>query len=158
MGGSNTYKGKYKPENPEKYKGNNLHKITYRSSWELHIMKFLDRSPSVAKWNSECVIIPYWSSADKRSRKYHMDFWVKFVDGKEFLWEVKPAKETIPPQKPKRITTKTKQRYMQECYTYTVNTEKWKAAVDLCQKHNMEFKIITEHALKKVFGFKGLNK
>lgn len=158
MGGSNTYKGKFVPQNKEKYKGNNLHKITYRSSWENFIMGWLDRNPAVEKWNSECMVIPYWSSADNKKRRYYMDFWVRFKDGKEFLWEVKPAKETVPPKKPRQLTTKTKQRYMHECYTYTVNTEKWRAALDICQKHNMEFKIVTEHTLKKVFGWKGLNK
>jgi len=158
MGGSNTYKGRYKPENPEKYRGPNIHKITYRSSWELHIFRWIDRNPHVVKWGSETVVIPYWSSADNKKRRYYMDIAVKFDDGKEYLWEIKPAKETMPPQKPKRITAKSKQRYMQECYTYTVNTEKWAAAVELCKKNNMEFKIITEHTLKKVFGFKGLNK
>ena len=157
MGGSNTYKGKYVPENKEKCKGD-IRKITYRSSWERWIMQWLDRNPRVAKWGSETVVIPYESSTDGKRHRYFMDFYVKFDDGKEHLWEVKPAKETRPPEKPKRMTAKTKQRYMHEVWTYTKNTEKWLAAVKLCQKHNMEFKIITEHALKKVFGFKGLNK
>ena len=58
MGGSNTYKGKYVPENKEKYKGD-IRKITYRSSWERWIMQWLDRNPRVAKWGSETVVIPY---------------------------------------------------------------------------------------------------
>ncbi|CAH6634879.1 Head completion protein [Escherichia phage vB_Eco_TB34] len=41
MGGSNTYKGKYVPENKEKYKGD-IRKITYRSSWERWIMQWLE--------------------------------------------------------------------------------------------------------------------
>ena len=82
MGGSNTYKGRYKPENPEKYRGPNIHKITYRSSWELHIFRWIDRNPHVVKWGSETVVIPYWSSADNKKRRYYMDIAVKFDDGK----------------------------------------------------------------------------
>lgn len=154
MGNSNTYKGRYKPINPQKYKGSNLHQITYRSSWEKTVMNWLDRHPQVVKWGSETVVIPYFSSTDGKRHRYFMDFYVKFADGTEHLWEVKPAKETQPPKKPSRMTSKTKARYAQEAWTYTKNTEKWKAAVELCKKHNMQFKIITEHHLKKYFGWK----
>ena len=46
------YKGKFRPQNREKYKGNSSN-IVYRSGWELNFMKYLDRQPEVLQWNSE---------------------------------------------------------------------------------------------------------
>ena len=155
MAGSNTYKGKFMPENREKYKGS-IDKITYRSSWELFIMKWCDRNTHVVKWNSEEVVIPYFCNAEGKRRRYFMDFWVRFDNGQEFLFEVKPHKETQPPVKPSRMTLKAKERFMRELYTYSVNTDKWKAAQKVCEKHhNMHFRVITEHTLKSVFGWRG---
>ena len=55
-----TYKGRYRVQNLQKYRGE-LHEITYRSSWELKFMKWCDFSPSVLEWGSETAIIPYKS-------------------------------------------------------------------------------------------------
>lgn len=144
-----TYKGKYPPINKEKYKGD-WSKITYRSGWEKWFMKYLDTNPRVVKWNSESVIIPYYSRLDEKYRRYYMDFWAKFDTGEEYLFEVKPYKETFPPKKPLRMTTKTKNRYAQEVYTFGVNMDKWKAAKEAADKHNMKFRLITENSLKKL--------
>jgi hypothetical protein len=37
--------------------------------------------------------------------------------------------------------------YIHECMTYEVNQAKWKAAVEFCKDHLIEFKIITEEEL-----------
>lgn len=144
-----TYSGKYKPKNPEKYKGD-WRKMTYRSSWELFVMQWADSNPRIVKWGSETVVIPYFSSLDQKQRRYYMDFYVMFDTGQEYLFEVKPFKETIPPVKPKRMTPKSKQRYENEVYTYGVNMDKWKAAKIAAEKNNMEFRLLTEKSLKKL--------
>lgn len=43
MAGRQTYKGSFVPENIQKYKGD-PRKITYRSSWERYVMKWLDKT------------------------------------------------------------------------------------------------------------------
>lgn len=154
-----TYSGKFIPRNLEKYKGN-FKKIEYRSSWELFMMKYFDNCKDVVKWNSEEVIIPYRSTADGskdgggKLRRYFMDFWVKYENGREFLIEVKPYKETIPPVPPKRKTAKSIERYQNEVYTYTVNIDKWKAAEKLAIKQGIIFRLVTEKSLP-LFGWRG---
>lgn len=151
-----SYKGKFLPENKEKYRGSVL-KITYRSSWELFIMKMLDMNPMVKWWSSEETIIPYFSNADGKKRRYFMDFTVCWTDGNISLWEVKPAKEVRPPIPPARATTAAKKRFLNEIYTHQVNTDKWKAAVKACDQKGWKFNIITEDTLKKM-GFKGIDR
>ena len=70
------YKGKYKPRNRSKYKGDPT-KIIYRSLWERRFMVWCDENPNVIKWASEEVVIPYRSPLDRRIHKYYPDFWVK---------------------------------------------------------------------------------
>ncbi|ASZ76390.1 head completion protein [Proteus phage PM2] len=147
------YKGKFLPVNKDKYKGD-WRKITYRSSWEHFFMKWLDNNSDVVSWSSETVIIPYFSNADGKKRRYFMDFWAKFKSGQEFLFEVKPFKETQPPRPPANVTVKAKKRFMEEMYTYQVNSDKWKAAKKLADKMNLQFKIVTERSLKTM-GWKG---
>ena len=147
------YKGKFLPVNKDKYKGD-WRKITYRSSWEHFFMKWLDNNSDVVSWSSETVIIPYFSNADGKKRRYFMDFWAKFKSGQEFLFEVKPFKETQPPRPPANVTVKAKKQFMEEMYTYQVNSDKWKAAKKLADKMNLQFKIVTERSLKTM-GWKG---
>lgn len=147
------YSGKFQPINIQKYKGD-FRKITYRSTWEQFVMRWLDNHPNVIKWNSEEVIIPYFCNAEGKKRRYFMDFWVKFDDGQEYFFEVKPLKETRPPSKPANITTAAKKRYINEMYTWSVNSDKWKAAQAAAEKHNIKFRLLTENSLKKL-GWKG---
>lgn len=150
------YKGSFLPTNREKYKGD-WSKITYRSTWEKFFMEHLDKNPRVVKWNSEDCVIPYFSNADGKKRRYFMDFWIKYDDGQEFFVEVKPKKETMPPTKPVHLTTHKKKQFMTELYTYQVNQDKWKAASALADKMNIKFRILTEDGLRAL-GFKGLSR
>jgi hypothetical protein len=45
-----SYKGKYRPENPRKYKGDPTN-IIYRSLWERKFMKYCDLNENVNQWN-----------------------------------------------------------------------------------------------------------
>ncbi len=61
--GKNSYKGRFKPKNPEKYNGN-AENIVFRSSWELRCMKYFDDHPGIIWWSSEEMHIPYYSPVD----------------------------------------------------------------------------------------------
>ena len=104
-----SYKGKFKPKNPKKYKGNPTN-IIYRSLLERRFMVYLDNTPAVLKWSSEEIIIPYVSPLDNRVHRYFPDFYMKYKNSSgqivEDLIEVKPFKQTSPPN-PKRKLTKT---------------------------------------------------
>lgn len=142
----NTYKGYYKPKNPSKYLGDPTN-IVYRSSWERQCMRYFDNNKNIIKWGSEEIVIPYRSPLDNRVHRYFVDFIVKVqtVNGnmETHLVEVKPYKQTQPPQQPKRKTKK----YLNEVTTYLVNEAKWKAATEFCKDRRWKFQIITENEL-----------
>ena len=71
-----SYKGRYIPKNPNKYKGDPTN-IIYRSSWELKLMRYLDEHSDVVQWASEEFFIPYKSPIDGRYHRYFPDFWMK---------------------------------------------------------------------------------
>lgn len=148
---SKFYKGRFQPKNPKKYRGD-LKKIEFRSSWELQFAKYLDMAEEVVQWSSEETVIGYVSSADNdRKRRYFMDFWVRFSDGKQFLFEIKPASQCMRPSTHgnKKTSTRVKQEY-----DFRVNCDKWKAAYEFAQQRGMDFKILTEHTLRSRFGLK----
>ena len=135
------YSGKYKPINPKKYKGDPT-QIIYRSLWERKFMNFCDTKPSVTKWASEEIFIPYKSPRDGKIHRYYPDFYMKTGD-KESIIEIKPAKQCRPPKEPKRKTA----RYKAECLTYLVNQAKWKYAKKWCKARGISFVILTEKDL-----------
>ncbi len=148
-----SYKGKYNPKNPEKYKGNSKN-IVYRSLWELKAMRYFDMNPSIISWASEELVIPYLSPIDNKTHRYFPDFLIqvrKKDDTTEtYLLEVKPHKQTVVPEK----RGKKSSRFLSESMTYAVNQAKWKAADTYCQKNGWFFKLITEYEL----GIKKANK
>ena len=135
------YKGKFRPQNREKYKGNSSN-IIYRSGWELDFMKYLDRQPGVLQWNSEEIIIPYKSPIDGKWHRYYPDFWVKTSQG-ESLIEIKPKKQTKPP----KPNPKHKRRYLKEVRVWGINEAKWKAAAEVCENKGWKWQILTEDTL-----------
>lgn len=141
--------GYFTPQNPDKYVGD-ITKIRYLSSWEHTIMKFFDNNPYILQWNSEDIIIRYYSSADGKYRRYMVDFWIKYKNSKgeikQELLEVKPKKETQPPKKRGK---KKMQTYLKEHYTWQVNVDKWAAAQKYAKERGMEFRIITEDHIFK---------
>lgn len=143
------YSGKFLPKNKDKYRGDYT-KIQYRSSWEKFYMGWLDKHPDVLYWSSEEVVIPYFSNADGKKRRYFMDFYVKFKSGQEFFVEVKPFKETQEPLPPSKLTSANKKRFMNEIYTFNVNSDKWSAAKALADKRGVKFRILTENGLRKL--------
>lgn len=140
------YKGVFKPKNPQKYVGDPTN-IIYRSSWECRMMDWLDQNPSILSWASEELQIPYVSPVDSRWHRYFPDFLVKMKtkEGKTktMMLEVKPKKQSRPPEPRKRVT----KQYIQEVATWGVNQAKWKAAEEYCLDRGWEFMVITEDHL-----------
>ena len=100
-----SYKGKYKPKNPNKYAGDPS-KIIYRSLWERKFMIFCDENQNVLKWASEEISIPYFSPIDNEYHQYFPDFVLKVKDKtntiKTYLVEIKPEKQCREPEKKKK--------------------------------------------------------
>ena len=140
------YSGKFSPKNTNKYLGDPTN-IWYRSLWERRVMVHLDENPSVVGWSNEEIVIPYLSPVDNRWHRYFPDFFVKVKNKQGILeamiLEVKPASQSVAPQKKSKIT----RRYIQEVMTWGVNEAKWKAAVEYCKDRKWAFKVITEHDL-----------
>ena len=140
------YRGKYYPSFPRKYKGDPTN-IIYRSLWERKFMVYCDKNQNILEWASEEIAIPYRSPIDNRVHRYFPDFYmkVKEMNGKikRYVIEVKPAKQTKPPAKPKRQT----KGYIREAYEYAKNQAKWKMAREFCADRQWEFKVVTEKEL-----------
>ena len=140
------YKGKYYPSFPRKYKGDPTN-IIYRSLWERKFMVYCDKNQNILEWASEEIAIPYRSPIDNRVHRYFPDFYIKVKETnckiKNYVIEVKPAKQTKPPTKPKRQT----KGYIREAYEYAKNQAKWKMAKEFCADRQWEFKVVTEKEL-----------
>jgi len=141
-----SYKGKYKPSNPKKYKGDPTN-IIYRSLWERKFMVYCDNHSKILQWGSEEIALPYRSPIDNKIHRYFPDFFIKVreKDGKikRYIIEIKPKKQTIEPVVKKRKT----KGYIYEVYEYARNQAKWKAAEEFCKDRLWEFKILTEEEL-----------
>ena len=141
-----SYKGRYIPTNPKKYKGDSS-RIIYRSLWERKFMVYCDTNNSVLEWGSEEVIIPYLSPLDGRVHRYFPDFYIKIRQRngfiKKMIIEIKPKKQCKPP---KPVTRKTR-KWLNEIKTYSINEAKWKSATKWCKNYDMEFKILNEDHL-----------
>ena len=102
-----SYKGKYKPSYPQKYKGDPTN-IIYRSLWERKFMVYCDNNERILEWGSEEIALPYRSPVDNRVHRYFPDFYIKVKEStgeiKKYLIEIKPLKQLSPPPKPKRQT------------------------------------------------------
>lgn len=142
-----SYKGKFKPKNYQKYKGDPT-KIVYRSLLERRFMVYCDEKSWVLEWSSEEVVVPYKSPIDNRWHRYFVDFWIKYKDRHDkirtMLIEIKPDIQTRPPVKKDKITP----RFINEVKTWGVNQAKWVAATEYCLDKNWEFKIITDKDLR----------
>ena len=140
------YRGRYIPTYPKKYKGDPS-KIIYRSLWERKFMVYCDKNQNILEWASEEIAIPYRSPIDNRVHRYFPDFYMKVKETngkiKNYVIEVKPAKQTKPPVKPKRQT----KGYIREAYEYAKNQAKWKMAKEFCADRQWVFKVVTEKEL-----------
>ena len=140
------YKGKYKPSNPKKYKGDPSN-IIYRSLWERKFCRYCDLTENILEWGSEEMFVWYRSPIDNKPHRYFPDFYIKVKEAsgkiKKYIIEIKPLRQTAPPPKPKRQT----QGYIREAYEYARNQAKWEAAKEWCLDRGYEFRVFTEKEL-----------
>lgn len=139
--------GQFYPKNPKKYAGNPTN-IMFRSTWELRVMQMFDVNPTILKWASEEVKIPYISPLDNLVHHYYPDFIIVYQDRngkiqKEIL-EVKPLSESL----------QHKAKSDQDKIRLLVNDAKWKFASQWAHARGMNFRVITE---KSIF-FQGTEK
>lgn len=146
-----SYKGRFKPKNYQKYKGDSTN-IIYRSLLERRFMVYCDEKPWVLEWSSEEIIVPYVSPKDNRWHRYFPDFYMKYRDKNNHIRtciiEVKPHNQTKEPKKTITPTGRPTRRFLNEAITWSVNQAKWKAAIEYCLDRGWEFKILTEKELR----------
>lgn len=134
------------PTNPSKYVGDPSN-IKMRSSWEIKFAKWCDMNPSVHKWNSEDIHVPYWSTMEGKMRTYHLDFIVTMdtlSGAATYLVEIKPYAQTI---KPVYKKGRKESNYLNECQVYQLNMDKWKAANEFAKERGWQFLVLTEEQL-----------
>jgi len=136
------HKRKFIPLFPQKYTGDPTN-IIMRSSWETMFANWCDKNPSILKWNSEEIVIPYICPTDNKIHRYFVDFKITLNNNKTYLIEVKPQKQLEPPIYPGKRT----KRYLTESLTFMKNQAKWEAAKNYAKDRDWEFKIITEYDL-----------
>ena len=141
-----SYKGKYQPSYPKKYKGDPTN-IIYRSLWERKFMVYCDKNENILEWGSEEIIVPYRSPSDNRYHRYFPDFYIKVKESngkiKKMIIEIKPYKQCIEPKVKKKKT----KGYIYEVMEYAKNQAKWNAAKEWCLDRGYEFKVLTENEL-----------
>jgi hypothetical protein len=148
------YKGRFRPKNPQKYKGDPT-KIIYRSSWELKVFRRCDEHPDIVEWQSEEVAIPYLNPVKGKTSRYFPDVIIKKkVDENKYemvMIEIKPKAQTKPPDPKRRNKTPTgrvSRRFLNEAATYEINKAKWNAAERYCRERGWKFVIMTEDQIK----------
>ena len=117
-----SYKGKYKPSYPKKYKGDPTN-VIYRSLWERKFMVYCDKNENVLEWSSEEIALPYKSPLDNRIHRYFPDFYIKVKEGnkiQKYLIEIKPKKQVREP----KIQTKKTKSYIYEVTEYAKKSGK----------------------------------
>ena len=133
-------KGKFNMKHPEKYVGTKI--PMYRSSWELSFMNFCDNSPSIQKWASEAISIPYRDPLTNRNTIYVPDFFIQYLDKNNKmnveLIEIKPASQTLLERTGKSIHNQKQ---------FIKNQAKWQAAQIWCRQQGIKFRILTENDL-----------
>jgi len=142
--------GYYKLVNPLKYIGD-ASKIIFRSSWEKRFANYCDHTERILKWSSEPFQIPYINPLSGDIKPYNVDFYVKLqtAEGyREYIIEVKPAKQLLKPEPPsERITEKKMLGYNNQMKIYLVNLAKFQAAKEYAKTRNWEFIVVTEQFL-----------
>jgi len=171
-----TYQGyfheKWNIRHPEKIQGD-PHLIIFRSSWEFAFCKWCDTSPSVIRWSSEPITIPYYDRVSKLEeckrngldpnnpknwiiKNYHTDFWIEIDKGnniQRIFVEIKPSeklKKPIPP--PINASLKEKRIFNAKAKEYLINEAKFAALGAWAEKNNSKFYVFTEKTLQNLLG------
>lgn len=171
-GKSVTHQGYYRNlKNPEKYIGDKS-LIIYRSSWEFSFCKWCDASPSIIRWSSEPIKVPYYNRVDKLDeckkygldpnnpknwvvKNYNVDFWceIKKSDDSIEKWfiEIKPKDKLRKPVPPKQgCSLKEQKRFNNLAKEYLINEAKWAAMDEFAKKNNAKFFVFTEDIMTRL--------
>ncbi len=166
---------KYQLNYPDKYMGNPK-LIIYRSGWELAFCRWCDSSPSIIRWSSEPVRIPYYDRVSKLeeckklgldpnnprnwiTKFYNTDFWIQVKKADETIekWfvEIKPQYKLGKPKQPeKNDPIRVIKRYNNAVKEYLINEAKFAAIGEWAKKNGAFFYIFTEEQLQR-FGITG---
>ena len=168
-----TKQGYYKAANKEKYIGD-PELIVYRSSWEFSFCKYCDMSPSVTRWSSEPVSIPYYDRVSKLEecaklgldpndpvnwevKNYNTDFWFELDRGNEkkekIFVEIKPSyklKKPLPPDE--NATIGVQKKFNIAAKEYIINEAKFAAMKAWAEKNGCKFYVFTESTLERILG------
>lgn len=109
--------------------------IIYRSGLELQFIQYCENNPSIIKWASEPIKIPYYSRLEAKECNYYPDYIIENKKGNKVIVEVKPYQQTVKPDLTDNIWLKEQ---------WVKNLDKWSAAKEFAEKHNMKFIIVTE--------------
>ena len=166
-----THQGYYKCQHPEKYIGN-PQLIIYRSGYELTFCRWCDFSPSILRWSSEPMKVPYANKVSKLAecqkynlnpndpknweiKNYNLDFWCEIKKDENTVekWfvEIKPSselKKPIPPDK--NAPLKVQRKFVNEAKRYLINEEKFKSLNAWAEKSGGKFYVFTEIQLSKM--------
>lgn len=133
-------RGKFTLKNPSKYIGNNM--PIYRSSWEFNFMNFCDTNPSIQKWASEAIKIPYKNPLTGKQTVYVPDFFIQYLDkNNKFqveLIEIKPASQQLQEKVGKSKVNQA---------MFIKNQAKWQAATIWCKQQGIKFRVLNENDL-----------
>jgi len=168
-----TKQGYYKVANKEKYIGD-PELVVYRSSWEFAFCKWCDASPSVTRWSSEPVSIPYYDrvsrleecaklglnpndKANWEVKNYNTDFWFELDRGggetEKMFVEIKPSRKLIKPIPPDRDAPLKEQRaFNKAAKEYIINEAKFAALKAWAEQNGTKFFVFTEHTLERICG------
>lgn len=113
--------------------------IIYRSGLELQFINFCENNSSITKWASEAFKIPYMCRVDNKQHDYYPDYVIENQNGLRTIVEIKPKSQTIKPDANASIGLKKQ---------WIRNQDKWAAAKQFADEHNMKFIIITEEFFK----------
>lgn len=109
--------------------------VIYRSGLEYQFIQFCENSPTVSKWASEVLKIPYFSHLDNKECNYYPDYVIENSKGVRCVVELKPYNQTVKPDM-------TDSNWLKE--QWIKNVDKWNAAKSFCDKNGLKFIIITE--------------
>lgn len=170
---SKTKQGYYKVQNTQKYIGD-PDLVIYRSSWEHSFCRWCDYSPSIIRWSSEPIRIPYYDRVSKLEeckkqgldpnnpknwviKYYNTDFWIEIDKGEgqfqKMFVEIKPSgklKKPIPPGA--NAPLKDQRRFNTLAKEYLINEAKFAALTAWAEKNNSKFYVFTEDTLQNLIG------
>jgi len=105
-------------------------------------MNTCDTHPSIQRWASEAISIPYRDPLTNKQTIYIPDFFIQYVDktGKMFveLIEVKPSNQAT-------LESVGKGKYNQA--QFVKNQAKWQAAQIWCKRQGIKFRVLSEKDL-----------